>query len=333
MAVYTFLNHTHIRQLLACYNSGSLISYAGIADGIENSNYHIETTTGHYILTIFEHYNTAQLDYFLQLLHFFGQHGLPVPEPVPDKKQQILHNWQDKPLALFKRLAGKSILRPDNSHCRQIGTLLGRLHQIGKKFSLLRTNPWGSAQIQIIGKKHLSGLNKDDALLLSDELHFQYKNNNASLTHSVIHADLFCDNALFDNNTLSGIVDFYSACTAPLLFDLAICVNDWCINDHFNDSHYIDRNKAKALLNAYIQVRPLDDTEKQHWSTMLRAAALRFWLSRLSHQQAKNLQRTKSHLKEKKGTELTLDKDPDVLKCLLIKHRENITFCQSLIES
>ena len=326
MAVYTALSLTQIIQLSAPYELGNIISYAGISDGIENTNYHIKTSTADYVLTIFEHYKIQELSYFLHLMHFLRNNGLSVPEPVADTKQQILNTWQAKPFALFHKLPGKSIVQPDTSHCRQIGHALGQLHQIGQKFSVHRDNPWRFSQIQSIGKAHLDHLHKDDALLLSDELSFHYKHLDHTLSNGVIHADLFRDNVLFDCHLkeaqLSGIVDFYTACHAPLLFDLAISVNDWCLDD----DHYLDLNKAKALLNAYEQVRPLNDNEKQNWSTMLRAASLRFWLSRLSHQQANDHQL-------KQEAELIPDKDPDVLKYLLIKHRENISFCQSLIYS
>lgn len=326
MAVYTSLSLAQVKQLLAPYELGTIISYAGIADGIENTNYHVKTSTGNYVVTIFEHYNAQQLSYFLQLMCFLRNHGMTVPEPVTDSSQQILNLWQTKPVALFKRLPGKSILQPGISHCRQIGTALAQLHQLGKHFSLHRSNPWGFSQLQSIGKAHCDHLDKDDALLLCDELSFQHEHRDHNLPRGVIHADLFRDNALFDSqfkdDQLSGILDFYSACHAPLLFDLAISVNDWCLSD----AHYLDVNKAKSLLNAYEQVRPLNDNEKHNWPTMLRAASLRFWLSRLSYQQACRQQFNKE-------AQLTLDKDPDVLKYLLIKHRENTTFCQSLIYS
>ncbi|MCU7940392.1 MAG: homoserine kinase [gamma proteobacterium symbiont of Bathyaustriella thionipta] len=324
MAVYTSLSLTQLKQLLTHYELGNIISFAGIADGIENTNYYVNTNTGNYVLTIFEHYTAQELSYFLHLMHFLRQHGMIVPEPIADSKQQTLNTWQTKPFALFNRLSGKSIVQSNTAHCRQIGTALGQLHQIGQNFTFHRSNPWGFSQIQAIGKAQEPHLDKDDALLLSDELSFQYNNLDHHLIKSVIHADLFRDNVLFESRSkalhLSGILDFYTACHAPLLFDLAICVNDWCPGK----DNYLDLNKTRALLNAYQQVRPLDDNEKQNWSTMLRAAALRFWLSRLSFQQVKYQQvNTK--------TELTPDKDPDVLKCLLLKHRENITFCQSLI--
>ena len=326
MAVYTSLSLTQIKQLLEPYELGNIISYTGISDGIENTNYYVKTSTANYVLTIFEHYTAQELSYFLHLMRFLRNHGMPVPEAIADSNQRRLNTWQTKPVALFEQLPGKSIVQPDASHCRQIGHALGQLHQIGQKFSFHRANPWRFSQIQSIAKTHLDHLHKDDTLLLSDELSFQYKHVNHKLSNGVIHADLFRDNVLFDcqlkEAQLSGIVDFYTACHAPLLFDLAISVNDWCLGD----DDYLDLNRTKALLNAYEQVRPLNDNEKKHWSTMLRAASLRFWLSRLSHQQD-------NYHQLKQEAELIPDKDPDVLKCLLVKHRENISFCQSLIYS
>lgn len=326
MAVYTPLSDTQIRQLLKRHELGQLCHYSGITDGIENSNYQIETSTGNYILTIFEHYNARELTYFLELMHFLRSHGMTVPEPVAGSEQQLLSAWQTKPVVVFKQLPGKSILHPKVSHCRQIGTALALLHTAGQQFPLHRANPWGFSQVQGIGQTQLSSLTKDDALLLADELAFQYEHIDHSLCKGLIHADLFRDNALFDGQShkeqLSGLVDFYSACHAPLLLDLAICVNDWCCTNHYA----LDLHKVQALLNAYQQVRPLNDNEKNSWPTILRAAALRFWLSRLTYQESRQQQLNRN-------SEITPDKDPDVLKYLLLKHRDNSTFNKSLIDS
>lgn len=324
MSVYTSLSLSQLKQFLNQYELGEIIHYEGISDGIENTNYRIRTTNGQYVLTIFEQYKAGELSYFLQLMAFLRSHGMIVPEPVADSRQQLLTTWQAKPAALFNKLPGRSILHPDISHCQQIGSSLALLHKTGQQFPLHRDNEWGHLQTKITAAKLLDGsttvrLDKDDAQLLSDELlfqqQFQQKSIHQTLPHGVIHADLFCDNVLFENDRISGIVDFYTACNTRLLYDLAITVNAWCLDEH----QYLDFNKARAMIAAYEQIRPLNKHEQQNWSAMLRAAALRFWLSRLLFRQS---------LKE---AELALDKDPDVLKCLLLKHRENISFCQSIV--
>ena len=324
MSVYTSLSLTQLKQLLCQYELGEIIRYEGISDGIENTNYRVHTTTGHYVLTIFEQYKAEELPYFLQLMAFLRRHGMMVPEAIPNTRQQLLTTWQSKPAALFNKLPGQSILHPDSNHCQQIGAALAHLHTIGEQFPLNRDNQWGHHWIQNTGKMLLDNtattrLNKHDAQLLSDELlfqqAFQQENSHHTLPHGVIHADLFRDNALFENDQLSGILDFYTACNAPLLFDLAITVNDWCLGE----DNYLDFDRAKAMITAYEQIRPLNKDEQQHWPAMLRAAGLRFWLSRLLFRQSR------------KEAQLTLDKDPDVLKCLLLKHRDNTSFCQSLL--
>ncbi len=315
MAVYSPLSLAQLKQLLVHYNLGEITHYEGIPDGIENTNYLIETTNNHYILTIFEHYKAEQLPFYLQLLAFFRTHGLPTPEPVADSKQQIYTTWQSKPAALFKCLPGHSVLSPQVNHCQQIGTALAQLHTIGQQFPLFKNNDRDSLWMQQTGKQLLTHsktaqLSDDDRLLLSDELLFQqtfFRTHNASsLPRGIIHGDLFCDNALFKDNILSGILDFYTACHDILLFDLAISVNAWCLNS----KNILDFNKVQAMLNAYETIRPLNALEKGSWPTLLRTAGLRFWLSRLIYKQSA------------REAELSLDKDPDVLKCLLLNHRE-----------
>ncbi|MCW8929996.1 MAG: phosphotransferase, partial [Gammaproteobacteria bacterium] len=262
---------------------------------------------------------------------YLRNHGLSAPCPIQDVNQHHLTTWQSKPAALFDQLPGQSILQPELEHCRQIGKALAQLHLIGQQFPLQRNNEWGFHWAQHTGKRFINTfigtsestqLNQDDKQLLSDELLFQKEFQQSiqedslhqPLPQGIIHADLFCDNVLFDNNQLSGILDFYTACNGYLLYDLAITVNAWCIGT----DNYLDPTKAKTMIEAYEQLRPLTQNEQHHWSTLLRAAGLRFWLSRLLYQDSR------------KEAELTQDKDPDVLKCLLLKHRENVTFCQSL---
>lgn len=321
MSVYTSLSLPQLKQLLAQHDLGEILSYEGISDGIENTNYRIQTDAGRYILTIFEQYKATDLPYFLQLMAFLRSQGLTVPDPVADTRQQVLMSWQSKPAALFNHLSGQSNFHPQIEHCRQIGSALGQFHRLGQQFPLYKSNEWGSQWIQQTGNVLLQdSLDENDAQLLADELIFQKKHRDQTLPRGVIHADLFRDNVLFDENHLSGILDFYTACNAPLLFDLAVTVNDWCSNDDEPDS-YLHYAKAKALIEAYEQVRPLKDKERQYWPVMLRVAALRFWLSRLLYRQS----RQEAHLFQ--------DKNPDVLKYLLLKHRENEVFCQSLMYS
>ncbi len=324
MAVYTPLSLTQAEQLLAPYALDPIIQHSGISDGIENTNYLTSTLNNGYILTIFEHYTAPQLDYFFQLLEYLSKQGIPVPQRIkPALQPHSLPTWHDKPIALFQQLAGNSIQHSSAQHCTQIGQALAQLHIAGKNFTLMRKNPWTLTQIVNISHTLVDFLTPQEHALLKDELSFQQKITNNDLPQGLIHADLFRDNALFVEDQLSGIVDFYEACHAPFLFDIAISVNDWCIGD----DQYIDAQKTRAFLHAYEGIRPLTDNEKQQYSTMLRLAALRFWLSRLRYQHS-NQQAGKDH---ELITHSDQNKDPDVLKSLLLKHREQITFCQSLL--
>lgn len=315
MSVYTALSQLQLKQLLSTYNTGEILHYEGISDGIENTNYLVQSSTNHYILTIYEHFSAAQLPFFLQLLAFFRSNGLIVPEPIRTQNQQYLTHWQNKPAALFKRLPGHSILSPQINHCQQLGTALAQLHQTGQQFPLQRKNNRGLQWLASTAEQLLPQLSADEASLLRDELLFQQHNPPQELPQGIIHADLFCDNTLFEQEQLSGILDFYNACNDSLLFDLAVVVNDWCIAE----DNYLDFDKARAMLSAYEQIRPLTANERQHWPVMLRTTVLRFWLSRLLFRQSRQL------------AQLAPDKDPDVLKCLLLQHRENHSFCQALI--
>ncbi len=315
MAVYSPLSLTQLKQLLKHYNLGEIHHYEGIPDGIENTNYQVETASGHYVLTIFEHYKAEDLPFYLKLMAFLRNHKMPTPEPVSNSEQQTLSQWQSKPSVLFKQLPGHSILSPKRHHCRQIGIALAQLHTLSQQFPLHKKNDWDLLWIQQTGKQLLidpkaAKLSADDRQLLSDELLFQqafFNSHQASaLPKGIIHGDLFCDNALFDNDQLSGILDFYTAGHDILLFDLAISINAWCLN---NDNH-LDLNKVQAMLSAYETIRPLNAKEQKSWPCLLRTAGLRFWLSRLAYKQSAP------------QAELALDKDPDVLKCLLLNLRE-----------
>lgn len=329
MSVYTPITLPQVKQLVDHYKLGTILAHEGISEGIENTNYRITTTIGQYILTIFEQFKADDLSYFLNLLDFLRRQGLSVPEPIKDTKQKTLMSWQSKPAVLFSCLPGHSLEHPKLAHCQQIGQTLGQLHVIGQAFPVTQANERGMSWVQKTGTKLLqkqqksqtseesNNLTNDDAQLLADELKFQQLHYREQLPMGVIHADLFRDNVLFENDRLSAIVDFYTAGHGPLLFDLAITVNDWCIGNN----HVLDPARAKALIDAYGQQRPLQAKEKQLWFVMLRAAALRFWLSRLMYRQTN------------KTAQLSLDKDPDVLKCLLIKHRENKSLCLSLTSS
>jgi homoserine kinase type II len=284
MAVYTEVSIDQVASLLRRLGHARLTALRGIDAGIENTNYYVSSERGEWVLTLFERLTPQQLPFYLRLMQHLARHGLPVPEPQADREGQILHSLCGKPAALVNRLAGQHALAPDTAQCAQMGQMLARLHLAGREFPLsqphLRGARWWAETVPQV----LPFLDAERATLLRDELAVQLDFHEstawAGLPRGPIHADLFRDNVVFDEHTqqLSGIFDFYFAGVDAWLFDLAVCLNDWCIEPA--SGRLIDRH-AGALCQAYESVRVLNESERRALPTMLRAAALRFWLSRL----------------------------------------------------
>ncbi len=322
MSVYTVISATEAIRLLADYpiHEHHQFQLSPIQNGIENSNYFLQAGKDSYILTIYEHFNSRDIDWYLRLLDFLRQNTLSVPQALTDKNGQRLCYWQAKPAALFKRLPGQHIEQTELEHCRQIGKFLARLHLYTRDYPQTRANPWDtqgllSTASQLLAENTLS---IEDKRLLNLELEQLQADINLNLPRGIIHADLFRDNALFLENRLSGVLDFYSACNGPLLFDLATVVNDWCLKDN----HTLNPDKVRAILQAYQKLRPLTNEEHQQWPAMLRFTVLRFWISRLLHQNRDKHSKKSSENSPKNSAQLIQDKDPDVLKYLLLYHRD-----------
>ena len=322
MSVYTSISATEAARLLADYPipESHRFQLSPIQNGIENSNYLLQAGKDSYILTIYEHFNSRDIDWYLHLLDFLRQNTLSVPQALTDKNGQRLCYWQAKPAALFKRLPGQHIEQPELEHCRQIGEFLARLHLYTRNYPRTRTNPWDTQGLLSTARQLLAEntLSTEDKRLLTKELGELQPDVNLNLPQGIIHADLFRDNALFLENRLSGVLDFYSACSGPLLFDLATVVNDWCLEDCFEEKHTLNPDRVRALLQAYQKLRPLTNEEHRQWPAMLRFAVLRFWISRLLHQ---NRDEKNKNSPQNSG-QLIQDKDPDVLKYLLLYHRD-----------
>lgn len=309
MSVYTRIERAELESFLSNYNAGSLTDFEGIQSGIENTNYFVNTSSGKFVLTIFEHHTKNELPFFLDLTAFLSEHGIPCAHPSADKNNVYLGQLKDKPAALVARLAGKSLEKPQSVHCQAVGQVLAELHSAGQHFQQTRENPRGPHWWQTTAKVLKGSISAEDQKLLADELDYQTQFRFSHLPRGIIHADLFRDNVLFAGNELGGLIDFYYACTDVLLFDLAITVNDWCVNK--NQS--LNAELTSAMTNAYMKKRPLDNDEIEAWPVMLRAAALRFWLSRLYD---KHFPRP---------GEMTHTHDPDVLKNVLLHHRNRST--------
>jgi len=282
MAVFTSVTEEQAALLMSQLGLGELTSLKGIEGGIENTNYFASTDLGEYVLTLFERLNHEQLPFYLFLMKHLAEKGIPVPNPAANRDGDILHTLNEKPTAVVNRLSGQSQLAPEAVHCAAVGTMLARMHLAGEDYNRSQPNlrglAWWNDTVPVV----LPYLDEAQASLLQSEM--AYQNHIASgaayqaLPKGPVHADLFRDNVMFEGATLTGLFDFYFAGVDTWLFDLAVCMNDWCI-DLQTGEHASDR--AEAMLEAYQAVRPLRAAERQLLPDMLRAGALRFWISRL----------------------------------------------------
>lgn len=280
MSVFTPVSESQLAAWLKNYSVGALSTLEPIASGIENTNYFLGTTQGRYVLTLYERLSTAELPYYLELMAHLARHGIPCPAPVSDLGDRYLSNLNGKPATLVTRLAGVSLDNPGPADCAELGALLARMHLAGRSYGGYLDNPRGSKWWRRAAGELRGFLKPDVVARLEAELGFQAQHRFPDLPRGTVHADLFRDNALFDGGRISGVFDFYFAGVDCFAYDLAVCANDWCLVDPGNDRR-LDERKTLALLAAYHEVRPLVDAERDAWRVMLRAAALRFWLSRL----------------------------------------------------
>ncbi len=282
MAVFTEVSPQEAAGLLSTLGLGTLQSLQGCASGIENTNYFASTDHGDYVLTLFERLSFEQLPFYLNLMHHLAQRGIPVPAPQANAQGEILHTLKGKPAAVVTRLKGRNQLSPQVADCAQVGAMLARMHQAGADYPQQQPNlrglPWWTETIPVV-RPHL---NAEQTALIESELQFQQELARTaayqSLPHGPIHADLFRDNVMFDGPTLSGFFDFYFAGCDTFLFDIAVCLNDWCID---LATGALEPAPAQAFVAAYDAGRRLTRAELTLLPGLLRAAALRFWTSRL----------------------------------------------------
>ena len=294
MAVYTEVSFSEASALLTRLNLGQLQAMEGCAGGIENTNYFITTDQGAYVLTLFERLTATQLPFYLRLMKHLAQHGVPVPEPAADPASapegSLLYTMNGKPATVVNRLRGKSQLKPTPAHCAAVGAMLAKMHLAARDFPMVQPNlralSWWNDTVPVV----MPHLTATQAALLQSELayqnHFAASCTYAALPRGPIHADLFRDNVMFDAEnstapdgpTLTGFFDFYFAGVDTWVFDLAVCLNDWCV-DLATGARCGAR--TASLMQAYIAVRALSHAERLAMPAMLRAGALRFWLSRL----------------------------------------------------
>ena len=293
MAVYTQVSFDEASALLQRLQLGQLQSMEGCAGGIENTNYFVTTDVGAYVLTLFERLTASQLPFYLRLMKHLAVRGIPVPEPAADTNGDLLYSLNGKPATVVNRLRGKSELAPGPAHCEAVGRWLAKMHLVGRDFDLQQPNlrglDWWNSTVPVI----LPFLDENQTRLILGELayqnHIASSSRFAALPRGAIHADLFRDNVMFSGPQnepdataptpeMTGLFDFYFAGVDTWVFDLAVCLNDWCID---LQSGAPDASRSAALLAAYESVRPLAAAERQIMPAMLRGAALRFWISRL----------------------------------------------------
>jgi homoserine kinase type II len=282
MAVFTAVSLDDVSPWLKQFPLGKALSIKGIASGIENSNFFITTEAGEYVLTIFEVLGFEQLPFYLNLMRHLAERGVLVPAPVANERGELVVALHGKPAAIVSKLEGASQMDPQPVHCAAVGEMLARMHLAATDFALRQPNlrglDWWNATTPLV----LPFLDDSCAHLLRAEMHFQdafaacdhYKR----LGRGPIHADLFRNNVMFSGERLTGFFDFYFAGCDTWLFDVAVTVNDWCIDQ---GTGVLDTARVRAMLDAYHAVRPFNADEQAAWQPMLRAAALRFWLSRL----------------------------------------------------
>ena len=280
MSVYTPVSEAELAYWLKNYSVGRLVACEPIEAGIENTNYFVTTTQGRYVLTLFERLPAEELPFYLQLMAHLARHGIPCPAPIADLSDQYLGSLNGKPAALVTRLAGRSIDKPGTPHCEELGALLARMHLAGRSYSAYLENPRGPKWWKFAAREVKPFLDERKQVLLETELAFQAEQRFPDLPRGPVHADLFRDNALWEGLRISGVVDFYFAGVDCLLYDIAVCANDWCLKD-IQSNPALEPGRTTALLAAYHAIRAFTPLERDAWPAMLRAAALRFWLSRL----------------------------------------------------
>jgi homoserine kinase type II len=281
MAVYTDVSADDLTRFLSHYDIGELLSYKGIAEGVENSNFLVHTSAGNFILTLYEkRVAEGDLPFFLGLMEHLAARGITCPQPVKNRQGGMLGKVAGRPAAIVTFLDGLWIRRPNAGHCAAVGEALARLHLAGADFSLRRPNAlslrsWRPLYEQAKGRGDTvrPGLCEE----IARELDMLERCWPRDLPAGVIHADLFPDNVFFLGDRLSGLIDFYFACTDTLAFDIVICLNAWC----FEADHSYNVTKGRALLNAYDKVRAMSALEQAALPVLARGAAMRFLLTRL----------------------------------------------------
>ncbi|HTS54335.1 MAG TPA: homoserine kinase [Burkholderiales bacterium] len=313
MSVFTTVTPEQLAAWLKRYSIGVLVDLRGIASGIENTNYYVTTTQGRFVLTLFEKLKPRELPFYLDLMAHLSSHGIPSPKPIANLSNAFLDELNGKPAAIATCLEGQPVMEPGPEHCARVGEVLAELHLAGQTYGGHLENLRGPRWWTAVAPEIYPFLSQDEVDLLKSEIRFQAGHRHDNLPRGVIHADLFRDNVLFHDSPphhharVGGFIDFYFACVDVLIYDVAIAVNDWCMNADCA----LNQARSTALLAGYKQVRPFTEAERVAWPVMLRAGALRFWVSRLYD------------FYLPRSGELTHAHDPERFRRILLRHIED----------
>jgi len=313
MSVYTEVPRAALAEFLAPCNLGSVLAFEGILEGVENTNYFLSTSVGDYVLTLFEATPLASLGYCLDLMTHLAARGIPAPHPLAARDGRVLRELCARPAALVARLPGAIVSRPTATQCAAVGRLLGRMHLAVADFGPRRDSARGADWRALTAARLAARAGPADLALIAEEVEWQARAPLAGLPNGAVHGDLFQDNVLFDGDALSGVIDFYHAAHEAFVYDVAVTVADWCF-----ERGRCDEARARALLGAYRATREVQAAEIDAWPSALRAAGLRFWLSRLH-----------DALFRKPG-ELVRAKDPAACRAVVLAARrepEQLTRC------
>jgi homoserine kinase type II len=298
MSVFTPVSVDEARLFVAPYKVGDIIDFQDIAAGVENSNFFVTTTEGRYVLTIFEKIPRADLGFYMGLMRHLHRAGIPCAAPLSTADGTIVRTLKDKPAALVARLQGGDIAHPTADDCFAVGAALANMHAAAAGFTMPMANWRGLSWWRREAEGLKSLVTTSESALLASEVSLQANFDQLDLPRGVVHADLFRDNILWNDQHVPHMIDFYFACHDVLLWDVAITFNDWCLDFSAYPAARVTVSHAKALLNGYNNVRPFSRAEHDCWPQMLRAAALRTWLGRLGYHytpRASTLTHSKDH--------------------------------------